>query len=99
MSAPEAVFAEPWEAQVFALATALQDRGVFTGAEWADMLGAEVSRDPCRSYYEAWLAALERMVIVKGASDADTLAAMKAAWDHAARNTPHGQPIDLHAHR
>ena len=99
MNAPEAVFSEPWEAQVFALATALQDRGVFTGVEWADMLGAEVSRHPCRSYYESWLAALERMVIAKGASDAAALAAMKAAWDHAARATPHGRPIDLHDHR
>ena len=86
MSAPEAVFSEPWEAQVFALATTLQDRGVFTGAEWADMLGAEVSRDPCRSYYEAWLAALEHIVIAKGASDASTLAAMKAAWERCAQH-------------
>ena len=95
MSTPEPVFSEPWEAQAFALATSLQDRGLFTAAEWADMLGAEISRDACRPYYESWLAALERMVIAKGASDVPTLAAMKDAWDVAARNTPHGQPIEL----
>ena len=97
MSASEPVFSEPWEAQVFALATSLQDRGLFTGAEWADMLGDEISRDACRPYYESWLAALERMVVAKGASDVSTLAAMKDAWDHAARNTPHGQAIKLHS--
>ena len=95
MSASEPVFSEPWEAQIFALATSLQDRGLFTGAEWADMLGDEISRDPCRPYYESWLVALERMVVAKGASDVLTLAAMKDAWDIAARNTPHGQPIEL----
>ncbi len=95
MSASEPVFSEPWEAQVFALATSLQDRGLFTGAEWADMLGDEIARDTCRPYYESWLAALERMVVAKGASDVSRLTAMKAAWDHAARETPHGQPIEL----
>src|SRR5581483_3460572 len=34
------VFREPWEAQAFAMALALHERGVFTWAEWAETLGA-----------------------------------------------------------
>ena len=33
------VFREPWEAQAFALAVALHERGVFTWPEWAQALG------------------------------------------------------------
>jgi nitrile hydratase accessory protein len=36
------VFCEPWEAQAFALAVALQERGVFSKAEWAAALGEEI---------------------------------------------------------
>lgn len=93
----EQVFAEPWEAQVFALATALQDRGLFTGEEWAQTLGAEIARDPCAPYYESWLAALERMVVAKGATDGAALLHFRDAWDRAARATPHGRPIELGA--
>lgn len=92
---PGPVFAEPWEAQVFALATALQDAGLFTGEEWAQALGAEIARAPQAGYYEAWLAALEGMVIAKGAVDRATLQRFTDAWDRAARATPHGKPIDL----
>ena len=95
--ANEAVFSEPWEAQVFALATALQDRGLFTAEEWAQTLGAEIARDPCAPYYESWLAALESMVVAKGATDGAALLRLKDAWDRAARATPHGRAIELGA--
>jgi nitrile hydratase accessory protein len=100
---PSRVFREPWEAQVFALATALQDRGLFTGEEWARTLGdaiardSESARDDGTSYYRHWLAALEHILIEKGVADAPTLASLKDAWDRAARATPHGQPIVLGA--
>ena len=32
------VFREPWEAQAFAMALALHERGLFTWPEWAAML-------------------------------------------------------------
>ena len=37
------VFAEPWQAHAFALALALQERGVFSAAEWADALAREIA--------------------------------------------------------
>src|SRR5436190_7003122 len=95
-------FREPWEAQAFALALALHDRGVFTWPEWAATLGAEIKRaqaagdpDTGETYYRHWLAALERIVEQKGIADAALRARYHDAWDHAADRTPHGSPIEL----
>lgn len=89
------VFAEPWEAQAFAMAVKLNEAGVFGWNEWAETLGAELKAQPQRPYYESWLAALERLVQAKGVmSEAERLARVEA-WDRAAKATPHGQPIEL----
>ena len=68
------VFREPWEAQAFALARSLQERGVFSAAEWAAALGAEIKQaqaagdpDTGETYYHHWLATLERHVHAEGA--------------------------------
>lgn len=89
------VFAEPWEAQAFAMAVKLSEAGVFGWGEWAESLGAELKAHPQRPYYESWLAALEKLVEAKGVmSEAERLARVDA-WDRAAKATPHGQPIEL----
>ncbi len=44
MSADGPVFREPWEAQAFALARSLQERGVFSSKEWAATLGEEIKK-------------------------------------------------------
>jgi nitrile hydratase accessory protein len=36
------VFEEPWQAQAFALAVALNGRGIFSWAEWSRALGAAI---------------------------------------------------------
>ncbi len=89
------VFAEPWEAQAFAMAVKLNEAGVFGWGEWAETLGAEIKAHPNRPYYESWLAALERIVEAKGVMTAPERQQMIAAWDRAAKSTPHGQPITL----
>jgi nitrile hydratase accessory protein len=89
-------FAEPWEAQAFALAVSLQERGVWTAAEWAEALGAEIAREPEAPYYRQWLAALEGLVAAKGLAGAETLSRYADAWGRAAERTPHGTPIELH---
>jgi nitrile hydratase accessory protein len=96
------VFREPWEAQAFAMALALHERGVFTWAEWAAALGEEIKRaqalgdpDTGETYYRHWLNTLERLVAAKGVTDGATLARYRDAWDHAADRTPHGTPIEL----
>ena len=96
------VFREPWEAQAFAMALALQRRGVFTWSEWAAALGEEIKRaqaagdpDTGETYYRHWLATLERLVGEKGIASAETLDRYRDAWDRAAGRTPHGEPIVL----
>ena len=98
------VFAEPWQAQAFALAVKLSEQGHFTWKEWAAALAAELNAaadrgepDDGSRYYHHWLAALERLVISKHLSDPDALLARKEAWADAYRHTPHGKPIELAA--
>jgi len=100
-------FCEPWEAQAFGLVVALQDRGVFTAAEWAEALGREVHGDHTaedgHDYYEHWLSALEALLARKGLASVLEVDRMAAAWERAAHATPHGKPIlldnDPEAHR
>ena len=97
------VFREPWEAQAFAMALALHERGLFTWSEWAATLGEEIRRaqaagdpDTGETYYRHWLArARAHRRREGGRQTADMLARYRDAWDHAADRTPHGKPIEL----
>ena len=96
------VFREPWEAEAFAMAVALHERGLFAWSEWTAVLAEEIRRaqangdpDTGETYYRHWLAAIERIIAEKGVTDAASLARYRDAWDHAADRTPHGMPIVL----
>jgi nitrile hydratase accessory protein len=98
------VFAEPWEAQAFALAVRLSEQGHFTWKEWAAALADELKAaadrgepDDGSHYYHHWLAALERLVTAKGLADRAALETRKQAWADAYRHTPHGKPVVLAA--
>jgi nitrile hydratase accessory protein len=96
------IFAEPWQAQAFALAVRLSAQGHFTWKEWsatlADELKAAADRgepDDGSHYYEHWLAALERLVTSNELTDRTELLARKEEWAEAYRHTPHGKPVEL----
>jgi len=96
------VFAEPWQAQAFALAVKLSELGHFTWSEWAATIAEELKADAARGesddgsrYYHCWLAALERLVVAKQLSDPATLLERKEDWADAFRHTPHGMPVKL----
>jgi nitrile hydratase accessory protein len=98
----EPIFAEPWQAQAFALAVRLSEQGHFSWKEWssalADELKAAADRgepDDGSRYYHHWLAALERLVTGKGLADQAALTERKEAWADAYRHTPHGTPVEL----
>ncbi len=95
-------FAEPWQAQAFAMTLRLHEQGYFSWAEWAEMLAGEIAAaqrrgdpDDGSTYYDHWLAALERIVAAKGLAAAAELAAHSDAWAAAHAATPHGQPVRL----
>ncbi|HWM70161.1 MAG TPA: nitrile hydratase accessory protein [Steroidobacteraceae bacterium] len=90
----EPVFREPWEAQAFAMTVLLHQQGLFTWAEWAQALSAQIAADRT-PYYQQWLAALETLVASKGLSSPEELTRYQRAWEHAAHRTPHGMSIDL----
>ena len=96
------VFAEPWQAQAFAMAVRLSVQGHFTWGEWAATLADELKSaadrgepDDGSRYYEHWLAALERLVTAKSLLNPDEMLDRKEAWADAYRHTPHGQPVTL----
>ena len=96
------VFAESWQAQAFALAVKLSERGHFTWKEWAAALAAELKAaadrgepDDGSQYYHHWVTALERLSASKGLVDPASLAERKEAWADAYRHTPHGKPVVL----
>lgn len=84
------VFDAPWQARAFGLATALYDDG--EGFEWAafqERLIEEVQADHPDAadagaleavYYEQWLAALERLLVDRGAIEPGELEARAAEF-------------------
>jgi len=100
------VFAEPWQAQAFAMAVRLSEQGYFTWKEWASTLAEEIKAaaergetDDGSRYYHYWLATLEKLVAAKGLSNPEEMATRKGAWADAYLHTPHGKPVLLGASR
>ncbi len=98
------VFAEPWQAHVFALAIRLYEQGYFTWNEWAAALATEIKTaaeagvpDDGSRYYEHWLSALEHLSTNKALIDPAALLNRKQDWADAYRHTPHGKPVELAA--
>lgn len=86
-------FEAPWQAQAFALAVHLHERGLFTWPEWAQALGQAIAHQPQAPYYNNWLQALEHLMRERAGVHGQALERWRQAWAVAARNTPHGQPI------
>lgn len=92
------VFAEPWQAQAFALVLRLHARGAFSWTEWAAALSEALAGDPGDDgsrYYHHWVSALEALAERRSLVGASELAARKTVWEQAYRDTPHGAPVAL----
>lgn len=93
-------FDEPWQAEVFALTTHLNESGLFTWPDWAARFGASLaaSETPVEGghdYYTIWLDTLLQLLIDQGHASRDDINAMKAQWIDAYERTPHGEPVTL----
>jgi nitrile hydratase accessory protein len=66
----ELVFEAPWEGRAFGMAVALYDQGVYRWRDFRDHLDAEIvaaeQAGIRSSYYERWLASLEKLAIGRG---------------------------------
>ena len=92
------IFAEPWQAQAFALAVRLHAEGAFAWTEWAAALSRELARHPDDDgslYYVHWVAALETLTTERGLLTTADLSMRKDAWADAYLHTPHGKPVEL----
>ena len=80
-------FSEPWEAKAFAIVVKLAQSGHFAWSEWVDVFSDEVAASTAveaaggkpKTYYEQWLDAAERIMIAKGVTSAEQLAAKRFA--------------------
>ena len=98
------VFNAPWEASAFALAVRLSQEGHFAWPEWVAVLTEEIASaqrggdtDLGDTYYQHWVAALERLCSEKALVGHAEMDRRKEEWRKAFLNTPHGQPIELSA--
>lgn len=96
------VFAEPWQAQAFAMAVELIQQKIFSWPEWADAIAYEIGHavdngfeEDGSDYYHLWVRALEKLVTGQGLVSKDELATVTAAWHQAYLHTPHGQPVNI----
>lgn len=84
----EPLFNQPWESRIFGIAVTLCERGVYDWDEFRERLIAEITaaeqRSDASTYYERFLAALERLMLDKGiclAADIDRCLAQQAEED------------------
>ncbi|WP_275791121.1 nitrile hydratase accessory protein [Pararhizobium gei] len=93
------VFAEPWQADAFAMTVSLYEKGVFSWSEWAEVLSQELYRPGRRAdaadYFDCWVAALSRLVTELSITSKADLDQLSQSWQRAAAATPHGKPIRL----
>jgi nitrile hydratase accessory protein len=93
------VFAEPWQAEAFAMTVRLHEKGVFSWSEWAEALSHELYKPGRKAdasdYFDCWVAALSRLVTELSITSWDHLDHLTQSWQRAAEATPHGKPILL----
>jgi nitrile hydratase accessory protein len=96
------VFSEPWQAQAFALAAALQDAGVISRQAWSEAFSAAIARVEAAGeavdaerYHQLWAETLAGLVEAGGLASHDEIETRRDAWEAAYERTPHGQPVEL----
>lgn len=99
---PDPVFTEPWHAQVFALTVHLNETGHFAWPDWTARFSKTLAEhglhrdlDGGDDYFTAWLATLEALLADQGRAPPPEVEELRAAWERAYLDTPHGQPVRL----
>jgi nitrile hydratase accessory protein len=96
----ELVFAAPWEARAFGMAAALNESGLYEWRDFSQGLAAQTAATEQHelppSYYERWLATLEKLAIARGLLTPEEIEARTAAYasgahDDHEHHEAHGQ--------
>lgn len=86
----ELVFGAPWEGRAFGIAVALNEEGQYDWSEFQRRLADEIAQaertDASSTYYERWLASLERLVLDKGMFTPEELDRRTAEYASGRRN-------------
>ena len=97
-------FAEPWQAEAYAMAQTLIGTGQIAAAQWASELGATLreaadrgASDDDQTYYGALTETLARLLVAKGCLEAREIEQRIEDWRAAYMRTPHGKPVTLTA--
>ena len=80
----ELVFEAPWEGRAFGVAVTMNNDGLYEWREFRDRLVEEIAaakRDGAAStYYERWVASLEKLTVAKGLVTLEELDARTAEY-------------------
>ena len=79
----ELVFEAPWQGRAFGMALAVVERLGLPWTEFQRRLIEEIDRRPEAPYWDAWLAALERLVVERGVASQDEIERRAASPDRA----------------
>lgn len=90
---------ERWQAEMVAMTIRLEAGGVFSLAEWVEVLSQELyasrrHRDAAH-YYGCWMEALTRLLTELSITSRDALDQLTERWQAAALATPAGQTVTL----
>jgi nitrile hydratase accessory protein len=99
------VFKSPWHSQLFAMTIQLSEQGNFKWVEFVEVFGEAlnnkrlklISLDGNDDYFNCWLTALEKIIILKKIADIDVLSLLKDDWTKAYLSTPHGKPVKINS--
>jgi nitrile hydratase accessory protein len=74
----ELVFQSPWEARAFAIVNQLAATEHWSWPEWTDTFAQEIAtaesdQTDASTYYERWVSACEKLLVVKGMIDSDAI--------------------------
>jgi nitrile hydratase accessory protein len=95
-------FAEPWQAEAYAIAQTLMESGRIPASDWPSAFGAELRKaaergaaDDGETYHAALVEALSRLLVANGRLEAGEIARRVEDWRAAYLRTPHGKPVTL----
>ncbi|HSV53072.1 MAG TPA: nitrile hydratase accessory protein [Burkholderiaceae bacterium] len=96
------VFAEPWQAELFASTVALSQQGLFSWKHWVEVFSAEIAARPqavgesgVDAYFRQWLDALESLLTSRGVVSRDDIVDTHEHWRRSYINTEHGHPVQF----